>query len=358
ILPNLRPSHSAAGSVAAAEALEAPASPTATDSEAPRATISAEQEQAGLIQAIRTLQEHIANGGRPAMSAAGQFAASPGPVHAHAHSEALGQISHPMHSPGSPAAPGGMIAAPLVYSNQQLVTALQDLQSHALALTTGASNVPGGAAPPSVQQVSQQLARQLQEQSPDGQVDPTDMHTIELVGMLFDYMLSDEQLPDSVKALLSYLHTPFLKMAFLDASFFEKAEHPARLLLNNLAEAGTRWVSNDGTSQYDIFAKIKQIVSRVLEDFENDVRLFAELLLEFSAYMKKIARRQDLLEKRAMEKAEGEDKLREVKLRVNREIRSRTDGKELPSAVLLLLLQPWSDYLAFLLLRYGDKSES
>src|SRR5690606_19973644 len=229
---------------------------------------------------------------------------------------------------------------------------------HALALTTGASNVPGGAAPPSVQQVSQQLARQLQEQSPDGQVDPTDMHTIDLVGMLFDYMLSDEQLPDSVKALLSYLHTPFLKMAFLDASFFEKAEHPARLLLNNLAEAGTRWVSNDGTSQYDIFAKIKQIVSRVLEDFENDVRLFAELLLEFSAYMKKIARRQDLLEKRAMEKAEGEDKLREVKLRVNREIRSRTDGKELPSAVLLLLLQPWSDYLAFLLLRYGDKSES
>src|SRR5690606_21201864 len=104
ILPNLRPSHSAAGSVAAAEAPEAPASPTTTDSEAPRATISPEQEQAGLIQAIRTLQEHIANGGRPAMSAAGQFAASPGAVPAHAHSEAFGQVSHPMHSPGSPAA--------------------------------------------------------------------------------------------------------------------------------------------------------------------------------------------------------------------------------------------------------------
>ncbi|MFO1388905.1 hypothetical protein [Cellvibrio sp.] len=28
-------------------------------------------------------------------------------------------------------------------------------------------------------------------------------------GMLFEYMLSDEHLPDSVKALLSYLHTPF-----------------------------------------------------------------------------------------------------------------------------------------------------
>lgn len=59
-----------------------------------------------------------------------------------------------------------------------------------------------------------------------------------------------------------------------------------------------------------------------------------------------------------MEKVQGEEKLREVKIRVNQEVRSRTDGKELPSAVLLLLLQPWSDYLAFILLRYGEDSDS
>ena len=47
-----------------------------------------------------------------------------------------------------------------------------------------------------------------------------------------------------------------------------------------------------------------------------------------------------------------------MKVRVNTEVRSRTDNRELPSAVLLLLLQPWSDYLAFVLLRYGDKSDS
>ena len=54
------------------------------------------------------------------------------------------------------------------------------------------------------------------------------MQTIDLVGMLFEYMLSDEHLPDSVKALLSYLHTPFLKIAFIDKDFFEQPEHPAR----------------------------------------------------------------------------------------------------------------------------------
>lgn len=299
-----------------------------------------EQNQDGLIRAIRTLQHHIAGTG---VAPTGQ-ATEPGPS----------------NSPAPGASPGDASGQRRVYSNQQLVSTLRGLQTEALKKTAGAANTSTSqsGAIPSAGVVGQRLADQLKEAGEDGDIDRTDMHTIDLVGMLFEYMLSDEHLPDSVKAILSYLHTPFLKMAFIDSTFFEKAEHPARLLLNSLAEAGTRWVSNDGTSQYEIYSKIKETVSRVLEDYENDVRLFAELLLEFSSYVKKIARRQDLMEKRAMEKVQGEETLREVKVRVNKEIRSRTDGKELPSAVLLLLLQPWSDYLAFLLLRYGDKSES
>merc|ERR1711916_306665 len=84
--------------------------------------------------------------------------------------------------------------------------------------------------PVNVAQVTEALTEQLAKESEDGHVDADDMHIIELVGMLFDYMLSDDCLPDNVKALLSYLHTPYLKMAFIDAEFFEQSEHPARLL--------------------------------------------------------------------------------------------------------------------------------
>ncbi|GAB1258818.1 DUF1631 domain-containing protein [Aurantivibrio plasticivorans] len=306
-----------------------------------------EQYQGQLVDAIRTLQNHIAMGD----PAAAQQGAAPSGYN---------------QSPGGAAAPNGVAPSgagtgAVAYSNQQLVTALQTLQGQALSNTAVFSDATENQAqvvtPIDINAASQQLTEQLKEESKDGELDGMDMHTIELVGMLFEYMLSDENLPDSIKAILSYLHTPFLKVAFLDSSFFEKAEHPARLLLNSLAEAGSKWVSNDGSSQYEIYTKVKQIVSRVLEDFEKDVRLFAELLLEFSSYVKKISRRQDLMEKRALEKVQGEEKLREVKIRVNNEVRSRTDGKELPSAILLLLLQPWSDYLAFLLLRYGDESE-
>lgn len=249
------------------------------------------------------------------------------------------------------AQPGQVGLAP-----ETILSALNALQNRT-AEADGVQTEGGVALPLDINMFSQQLAQELEEEGEDGAFDQNSMQTIDLVGMLFEYMLNDENLPDNVKAMLSYLHTPFLKIAFVDPGFFEQAEHPARVLLNSLAEAGSRWVGNDGTSQYGIFDKIKDTVNRIVKDFDNDVRIITELLLEFSSYTKNITRRQELMERRATEKAQGEEKLREVKLKVNEEVRSRTEDKELPSAVLLFLLQPWSDYLSFALLRYGDNSE-
>lgn len=251
---------------------------------------------------------------------------------------------------GSPQNRGGA-----VITGEQMLTALHNLQlgAHNRVAANGAP-----LAPVNVQQILSALGQQLKTESGTGaQVEDNDMATIDLVGLVFEYMLKDENLPDSVKALLSYLHTPFLKLAFIDPGFFEREDHPARLLLNNLAEAGARWVGNDGVVQHDILARIKVVVDKVLSDFKNDVRVIAEALLEFNTYTKNILRRQELMEKRAAEKAQGEERLREVKVRVNTEVRQRTDGRELPSAVLLFVLQPWSDYLSFTLLRYGDRHQ-
>ncbi len=322
----------------------------------PDSSLPSEQYQGHLLAAIRSLQSHI--GGVLTRSGAGGATVA-GPAASGVPQQGGGGVLQPGTAPqGGAALPGGRSA--VIYSNEQLVTALQSIQTQALAVTGQHLAVaqPGKLEPQSIAEVNEQLLGHLQAAVEDGSIDENDLHTIDLVGLLFEYMLSDENLPDAIKALLSYLHTPFLKVAFIDKNFFEKTGHPARLLLNNMAEAAVKWVGNDGSSQYDIYDKIKSIVNRVLEEFTNDTRLFAELLLDFSGYTKKISRRQELMERRAMEKVQGEEKLREVKLRVNQEVRKRTDGRELPSAVLLMLLQPWSDYLAFLLLRYGDDSES
>jgi len=324
------------------------------------------QYQSSLLNAIKLLQAHITHQGSVSNEVSGAQQ-SPGPVAASGFVPRPAGATYPAASLVPANQQHSQQAGPQnlrVYNSDQLVGVLDNLQNNTLAVTQRAFEAAGSEtgvvslAPQRVQEVSQQMMQQIAQENENGAVEASDMQTIDLVGMLFEYMLSDEHLPDSVKALLSYLHTPFLKIAFIDKDFFEQPEHPARVLLNSLAEAGVRWVGNDGSDQFEIFNKIKVTVFRLLEDFKNDVRLFAELLIEFNAYTHNVARRQELMERRALEKAQGEEKLREAKVQVNNAVRSRTDGRDMPSAILLLLLQPWSDYLSFVLLRYGDNSDS
>ena len=302
------------------------------------------QYQTSLLGAIKLLQSHVSSQ-FPAFLAAQQVAQ-------------VGTLSPQALSHIPSLAPANMA----VYSTPQLVDVFETMQSQVLQQTQALLQATETLAAPvnkqTIAEMNRQVMQQIASENENGAVEADDMQTIDLVGLLFEYMLSDEHLPDSVKAILSYLHTPFLKIAFIDKDFFEQPEHPARVLLNSLAEAGARWVGNDGSDQYDIFAKIKTTVFHLLQEFKNDVRIFAETLIEFNSYTRNVARRQELMERRALEKAQGEERLREAKIQVNDEVRKRTDGKEMPSAILLLLLQPWSDYLSFVLLRYSDKSDA
>ena len=353
VLPNLRytpprsgpviQNHTSGMSSASSSAQQSPGLPLTHYGTVPvpDPSLPSPQYQSALLQAIRCLQTNMRGEAAASGPAAGgiQIATADNPFAA--------------YIPG-----GGPVGPGVVISADQLMGALQTLQGNA-ASVVGSPLDTGTLPSVDLGQVLASLAQQFQQSKStrDSKVSPTDMHTIDLVGMVFEYMLKDENLPDSIKALLSYMHTPFLKLAFVDPGFFEQPEHPARMLINSLAEAGIRWVGNDGTVQHDMYNKIKDVVDRVLRDFKNDVRVITESLLEFNAYTKNLMRRQELVEKRAAEKAQGEERLREVKLRVNEEVRQRADDKELPSAVLLFALQPWSDYLSFALLRYGEKSE-
>lgn len=179
---------------------------------------------------------------------------------------------------------------------------------------------------------------------------------IEIVGLLFEYMLSDEQLPDSVKALLSYLHTPFLKIALLDQAFFSHPQHPARQLLNSLVAAGERWVEPEGKYRNAVYQQIKLVVQRILEEFESDLRLFTQLTFDFNTFVRQHSRRVQLAEQRAMHAARGEDTLKEIRQRVDNYLGQKLGGMAVPDAVRTLLYEPWANVLAFNLLRFGSES--
>ena len=181
-----------------------------------------------------------------------------------------------------------------------------------------------------------------------------DANTVDLVGMIFRYMLDDENLHDVVKSLLSNLHTPYLKLALTDNTFLDNYQHSARILLNSMAEVGGRWVRDK--EDRTVLPKIKTIVETVLKGFIDDASIFDRLLEDFSRFKDNLEKRSKMVEQRNTESQQGMERLEVSKHQAADELEQRMDKRGVPDKVREALRKPWSDFLAFNLLRHGVDS--
>lgn len=184
-----------------------------------------------------------------------------------------------------------------------------------------------------------------------------DADIIDVVGMLFEYMLQDEALPNIVKALLSRLHTPFLKVAIIDRQLFTEKHHPGRRLLDVMAEAGARWVTEDDLER-GIFPCMTKIVERILIDFKDDLSLFDELLDDFTAHLREIEQKAQIIERRTVEAANGQARLQNARVQANHEINSILEHTHLVPEALVFMRQVWVEKLTFILLREHEGTDS
>ena len=70
-----------------------------------------------------------------------------------------------------------------------------------------------------------------------GKISTVDDDIINIVDMLFDFILDDENLPTIAKALLARLQIPMIKIALIDNEFFSAKDHPAKKLLNSMSKS-------------------------------------------------------------------------------------------------------------------------
>lgn len=184
-----------------------------------------------------------------------------------------------------------------------------------------------------------------------------DSDTIDLVGMLFEYILGDKNLPSAIQASLARLQIPYLKVAVLDRQFFAMREHPARRLLDGMADAGLGW-SEEADKNGDLLEKINGIVEALLSDFDDDLAIFDRLLVDFESFMKSHKRKSEAAEKRTAEATQGKEKLNQARKNAAREILQRVKGIELPPVIHGLLTKPWANVLVLTELRQGQDSDA
>lgn len=254
-------------------------------------------------------------------------------------------------------APRGVAHADALTASEDDVQAMLGVLQNRTAATV---TVDGQPVPRSVQHVKQDLLAQLRQVAP-GPTPPAlaeqDADTIDLVGMLFDHIMKDVKANTPAANLLGRLQVPLLRVALRDKGFFTRQQHPARQMLNAIAESGAFWMGEDEADR-NLVQKMQMLVDRVTNEFNGDLTLFDALLGDLSGHMQTVVRKAEVSERRHVDAARGKEKLEVSRLKAAESVDAVLAGKRVPKFLSTLLGQAWTDVLALTLLRQGDDSDT
>lgn len=236
-------------------------------------------------------------------------------------------------------------------SQREMLSVLSSLQATSASLTTGVGS--GSLDDSLADRLKNEVfayVGQLGVDPNNTQLDPIDENTIDLVGMLFGVMLDERDLPGKSRQLISRLAVPFVKVALLDRKMFAQKNHPARRLLNTLAQA-CEGNAGQSPSERVLMAKVEEVIERLVADFNENLAIFATLEEEFCEFLDHHHRRVHITEKRAAESQRGQEKLHLARQRAQAELEKRLSAVDgLPHAIDAFLCQPWLHHLTMVLL--------
>ncbi|KGQ20109.1 Thymidine phosphorylase [Lysobacter dokdonensis DS-58] len=183
-----------------------------------------------------------------------------------------------------------------------------------------------------------------------------DNDAFELLGMLYSQIEREVRRDTPAVGLLGRLQVPLLRVALQDRAFFVRQQHPARQLLNAVAESGATWLGDEEVDP-QLVHSLRSAVEHVVQNFREDPQAFETANRELQGSLQQLARKAEVTERRHVEAARGKEKLELAKRRSTEVIEASVRDQRLPKFVRALLNQAWADVLTLSLLRHGEDSE-
>ncbi|MGN7833767.1 DUF1631 domain-containing protein [Pseudoxanthomonas sp. 22568] len=232
----------------------------------------------------------------------------------------------------------------------EVLSALQALQG------TAAPRIEGQPKR-SLKDIQQALvARMRQQHGAQAALAAPDSDTFELLGLLYNEVEREVRPESPASDLLTRLQVPLAQVALRDREFFLRPEHPARELLNAVAESGATWQTDDDLDPR-LLHQLHQSVDFVVKHYQGDEAVFAQANTEVQRHLEAAARKAELAERRHIEAARGKERLEIAKQRASETIETAFNDQQPPRFVQALVNQAWADVLTLTQLRQGENSD-
>ena len=241
-------------------------------------------------------------------------------------------------------------AATESYEIDEVLSALEKLQ---LSSAQAPSSEP--VTSESIKSALYQLLAKNNQQAQLYKIGDREVNTIDLVGMIFDFISQDSSLPTSSRTDISNLQALYQQLALRDTNFLKQIDHPAHILLDSMSQASSLF--KGANEEKSVKNAINQTVSEALSTYQGDNQLFTELLQKFTELVEELKQRSVKREQRAVDAAKGRDKLLAARKQARNLINACLRRYNPPSMIQQFLIYAWSDVLVFIYLRSGPANQ-
>jgi hypothetical protein len=210
----------------------------------------------------------------------------------------------------------------------------------------------GGSAP-----APPNLIRAHREELRQAATGSLDHMVIDVIGSLFEQILSDPKVAPQMARQIGRLQLPVLRAALGDPSFFSSRRHPVRRFVNRIASLGAAFEDYSDDAARDFLNKVRQLVQQVVEGDFDQVAVYEEQLVELERFVTEQARRDVDAEGDATRLLSAkEDELR-LRALYAQQLQGDLQGLTAPEFVREFIGQVWSQVLVRAAERHGADSE-
>jgi hypothetical protein len=116
-----------------------------------------------------------------------------------------------------------------------------------------------------------------------------DHMVIDVIGSLFDQILSDPKVPPQMARQIARLQLPVLRAALGDPTFFSSRRHPVRRFVNRIASLGAAFDDFDDDGAQRFLAHVKALVNHIVDGDFDQIDVYEHKLGELEQFTADLA---------------------------------------------------------------------